>query len=102
MSSGSYLGLGRSDPGAHQERCCPHWVDLLLRMTVVRSIAHRRAHAARAGVYHAAMTSRRALGDFGERVAAAHLCATGQTYGHSGGVDEPVRAAAPPCPAAAR
>ncbi len=30
------------------------------------------------------------LGDFGERTAAAHLCATGQTYGDPAGVDDPV------------
>jgi len=34
-------------------------------------------------------TARRALGDFGERVAAAHLEATGQTYCDPAGVDDP-------------
>jgi len=33
--------------------------------------------------------SRRSLGDFGERVIAAHLCATGQTYGDPAGEDDP-------------
>src|SRR3990172_1878061 len=40
------LRLGRSDLGAHQERCCPHWWTSFVRMNVVRSIAHRRAHPA--------------------------------------------------------
>jgi len=34
-------------------------------------------------------TERKPLGDFGERVAKAHLCATGQTYGDPAGVDDP-------------
>ena len=35
------------------------------------------ASTPKSGMYHAPMTSRRALGDFGERVAAAHLEAKG-------------------------
>jgi hypothetical protein len=34
------------------------------------------------------MTDQR-FGDFGERVAAAHLCATGDTYGDPAGVNDP-------------
>ncbi len=34
--------------------------------------------------------SRRSLVDFGERVAATHLCATGDAYRDPAGVDDPV------------
>ena len=37
-----------------------------------------------------AISGRTALGNFGERVAVAHLCATGQTYGDPAGPDDPI------------